>query len=299
MPHWFLLGVLVALVSAFVNILDKHILTKYVKHPKDVIRILGIFSILFVAVFFLTGYTADLFNLTNDIFWFSFFGGVFEAVYIFFYLRAIDKEGLAFMIPLFALGPIFSLLPAWILLGETVSLIPLLGIIMVLIGLILLAWSRSGSFVKPSKYYWLMVAAALFYAVSSVFLGKGDQEYTFLDNLIVSRLGVFIGCIYILFLCRHLVFKGLLNYKGYVYFVSEAMYLFSVWLFIAAISNGPVAYVMGVTDLQPVIVLLISILLWKFVPKFLAEKNDVQFKVKWTAVVAILIVMTGSTLLYI
>lgn len=295
---WFLLSISVAAISAIINLLDKHILAKYLRSPIEAVSVLGVFSVVFIAILFpLRIYFSDA--VYSGFSWFSFYAGFFEVVYIYLYLKAIDKEDVAYMVPIFALAPIFSLLPAWFLLKQGVALLPILGILVVLLGLLIMAWSKRGKFVMPSKYYGYMVMASFFYAIHGVFLGKGLENTNFLDNLLLSRIGVIAGSIYLLLVSRKLTSILVLNKKSYVFLVSEGLYILSVWLFIVAISVGPVAYVMGVVNIQPVFVLLLCILLWGLQPQFLAERESVHFSRPLVTFVGVLIVVLGSFLVYL
>ncbi|HLD81663.1 MAG TPA: DMT family transporter [Patescibacteria group bacterium] len=295
---WFLLSIFIAALSALINIVDKHILSKYLQAPTQAVGVLVIFSLGFyvLCIPYLGLFTQEgpfIFPL------YSVIAGIFEVIYLFLYLKAIEREDVAFVVPLFALSPIFSILPAWFLLNQQVSRNAFLGMIVIFLSLFLLSWSKKGKVISPSKYYFYMIFSALFYAVYSAFLGKGLEQTSFFDNMLFSRLGVVIGGLLLMSFTKTIRLEQFFTMRSYIYILPETLYLFTVWLFILALQSGPVAYVIGIINVQPVFVLLMSIFLWKLYPNFLDEKTRVHFKKPFFALLSVILVVLGSLLIYV
>src|SRR3989339_1332115 len=99
---WFTISLLAAVSFASVNFADKILLMKFVKNPAAAIKILTLFSGAIVLPFLFLQSQITIFWSLHMVFPIA--AGILEIAYIYFYLTAIEKEPVAYMVPFFALS---------------------------------------------------------------------------------------------------------------------------------------------------------------------------------------------------
>ncbi|MFC1800784.1 EamA family transporter, partial [Nanoarchaeota archaeon] len=161
---WILFSVLAALMWAVVNIVDKYVLTKWVKNPMVNVIILGFVSLLAgVFVYFFKGlselsYVNVLIALAV--------GGLYVLV-CWFYFKAIQVGEVSRVVPLFHLSPLFVLIFAGVFLGEVFSFSKYFGIFLLIIGAIMISSEKLTKirFGKAAVYMTLSALAVATYEV--------------------------------------------------------------------------------------------------------------------------------------
>ena len=103
---WFLVSILATVAFAVVNIVDKILLLRFAKTDIAAVKILGIFSFLFFLAMLL--FVPSQITYSQNI-WLPVVAGIFEVIYIYWYLKAIASDMVAFLVPFFSLAPIFVL----------------------------------------------------------------------------------------------------------------------------------------------------------------------------------------------
>ncbi len=110
-----------------------------------------------------------------------------EILAMWLYMCAIRDSPLSLTLPYLAFTPVFTVVTGYIMLGEEVSRVGLLGILLVVTGAYLLNFEQDGTdsprkLLAPLKAIghergsWLMVVVALIYSATSV-MGKGALQY--------------------------------------------------------------------------------------------------------------------------
>lgn len=290
---WFILSLLTAGISAIVNLVDKHLLIHYVKSPIVAVKILGIFNLVAIVglILFWSGHIISLFGLGLPL-----IAGFFEVLYIYFYLKAINKAEVAYMVPIFALAPVFTLFISLVFMKGQLVLLPSVGVFVIIIGIILLVIGKQGDFrTKPDKSFFFMVLAALLYGFHTIFFSLGLKSFSLYDNIMFSRAGVIIGALVILVFARSINLGELRSVKPYFFIISEMLYFVSVWVFLLALSKGVASYVIGVVNIQPLFVFGASYFLWRFFPKILQEQFT--FRKPYFALISIIVIIVGATML--
>lgn len=291
---WFILSILATVVFAAVNVVDKILLLRFAKTDITAVKVLGLFSLL---VFLLLWPFGGRFLPSIQILY-PFLAGVFEVAYIYWYLKAIDKEMLAFLVPFFSLAPIITLAVSLFLPYEIWPNFPsLVGMVLVIGGIILFVYSKEGFFRLPAnRSIGFMLISATLFGVSSLFLDAGLDTLSVFDNLIWSRLGVFAGAVLIAYLVRQLHLRDI-NARTAVFAFSELLYLVTIYLFILALGLGVPTLVLGVGNIQPVFVFGLCLLLYKISPKILQE--EFHFSLPSLAFFSLIIIAFGSWLMQI
>jgi transporter family protein len=115
MELWILFSVLAALTWAIVNIIDKYVLTKWVRAPIVPVIINGIIGLL-AGLFILLFQGLSTLSYLNIAL--VFVAGIFYILSLFFYFRAAKIEEISRVIPLYQLSPLFVLIFAALFLGR-------------------------------------------------------------------------------------------------------------------------------------------------------------------------------------
>ena len=94
--NWFILSIIATLFLVVINFTDKYLLKKHAKDSQTAVKVLAIFSLL-IAIIYWPFRTVTLdWNLVWPI-----IAGIIEIVYLFFYLRGIEKYPIAYVMPFF------------------------------------------------------------------------------------------------------------------------------------------------------------------------------------------------------
>lgn len=132
---WAIFSILAAICWAIVNIVDKYILTKWVRQPIIPVIILGVVGLIASAiVYFIYGFSyLSYFNILLAL-----VAGIFYILMSIFYFKAVKIEEVSRVSPLFYLSPLFILIFAAIFLGEIFTPLKYLGISLLTVGAILI-----------------------------------------------------------------------------------------------------------------------------------------------------------------
>lgn len=267
---WAIFSILAGFLWAVVNIIDKVVLSKFVKNPLVPIFFLGIFGIISAAfIYVFNGFS----YLSNVNILLALLSGIFYMSMSIFYFKALKIEEASRISPLFLISPIFIMFLAYFLLGEKLSIYGYAGTILTLTGAILIS-------IKKFKFslgraFWYMMLSNISIAVSSILLkyllGFADYWTIFSYNRI--------GGIFVLIPLTYFVFPDLTNSikkHGFKFIsavsLAELTNLMAVLSITIATSLGPVTLVSVLSSLQPFFVLKIAIGLSLFTPSILKEK---------------------------
>lgn len=291
---WFLLSIFATLAFAIVNIADKILLVRFAKTDIAAIKILGFFSLLFFLV--TISFASSGIQFSQNI-WLPVLAGIFEVTYIYWYLKAIADDMVAFVVPFFSLAPIFVLMVNFLFFQKSIGLIPVLGILLVIGGIILLTYAKESTYkISNRQSIVYMLLSAVFFGVSSLFLDAGLESSSWFNNLVWSRLGVFIGAIIIAIMVRGFNLRDV-SLRTSVFAISELLYLLTMYIFIRAIDSGSPELVLGIGNIQPLFVLLFSYILFRISPSILGERF--YFSSYSLAVVSVVVIVFGSWLIQI
>lgn len=270
---WIIFSILAALCWAIINIVDKYIITKWVRKPIIPVIILSFISLIAgITIYFIKGFSyLSYFNL-----FLVFIAGVFYILMILLFFKALQLEEVSRVVPLFYLAPLFILIFAGTFLGEIFTPLKYLGIFLLMIGTILIS-SKDIYKIRFSKGVGLMILSALALSINQILtkylLGFADYWTIFS----YTRIAVFIGLIPFTFIyfpeLRDTVKR---HGKKVVVVISlnETFNLFAVFIFTIAVSIGYVTLVNSLSSIQPFFVLLFALILSIFYPHIIKEKID-------------------------
>jgi transporter family protein len=291
---WIALSLLSAFLMAVVNIIDKFILTKWVKNPMLLVVFFGIIGLIpSLTIFGIRG----LPRLSGFNIFLAFLAGGAYLLMSFFYFRAAQLEEISRVVPLFYLAPFFVSIFAFLFLGEFFSSKQYAGIAFLIAGAMLISAKKSSQF-HGGKAVWLMTLAALSYSIMLVLSKHLLNHADFWTVFALIRTGMFLAlvpsfCILARNLLRSFKEQGL-KIIGFIA-LNEALALVGSFVLTIAASLGAVTLVNALSTVQPFFVLLFASLLSLFFPKVI--KEDVGKKALITKFIAILLMVTGALLI--
>jgi uncharacterized membrane protein len=277
-----------ALVWSVVNIIDKAILTNYIKKPIIPVIVLGVVSAIFGVAIILVDFT----QISVFLMFLCFIIGALYIIGSLFYFMAMKREEASRVVPLFAMSVIWVTILAAIFLGESFGVITYIGILIIIVGVVLISIKRNYKFSK--KAFILMLLSTLIFSIYNVLSAYAIDEADFWAVFAYSRLTsvVFIIPLFIFFYGD---FKEIIKKhksKGIGLSIgSESMNMAGVLLYFAALSLGFATLVEAVASLQYVFVFLIALLISIWFPKII--KEELRGSTILIKILAILLIVGG------
>lgn len=272
---WLILSIVGAAALAVTGIIDKFILSRYVKDAMAYLLVLVVMQqvlILAIPAYLGWGYVfpQSIYAMAN---------GMFQVVLWTAYLFALQQEETSRVAALVYVFPVFVFLGAYLFFGETLDLNDYAGGAM-LVGSAVLTSYRPGlkgeTSISPAlKYmtiFWIFTAA---YALTSKYLLDFMTEW---HLILWSSIGSFL--VVLPLLLRESVRREMKAYFRAGLFLLVALFADEVFDIIGrgasvfAYKLGSVALVSSVAAMQPFITLLYVIILGLFIPGVISEELD-------------------------
>ena len=287
---WVFYAIISAILWAVSNVLDKLILTKWVKNPSIPIIIYSIVGTIFGGfIYFFHGFS----SLSNLNVFLALLSGVFLFGGATFYFKAIQFEEISRIVPIFYFTPGFIAILAAIFLGEIFALEIYFGIFLLIFGAILIT-SKNLKKITFGKPFWLMTTAALITSVYSVLTKYLLSFADFWTVFAYSVLGASVTSIPLIIRNYKELIQNVKDSKGvclYFMFVSETTNAVGLLIFTFAKETGYVTLVNALSSIQPFLVLFIMVLLSLFLPKIL--KEEISKKTVARKFIAIVLMFIG------
>lgn len=291
---WIFFSVLAVLCFSFVSIIDKYVLTKWVKRPIILVIAMSAFGLISaVVIYFIHGFSyLSFFNI-----FLALIGGTFTIFSAFFYFKALKKEEVSRVVPLFYLSTLFVSLFAAIFLKEVFTPLEYLGIFLLVFGAILIS-SRNPLKLGFSKALPLMLLSVTTVSANSLLtkylLGFTDY-WTVFSYMRIGGGILLIPISYIYLSSLILVAKK--HGKRFIATVatSEILTVFAMLFFTIAASIGYITLVSAVSAIQPFFVLLLTVILSMLYPSIM--KEEISKSVMIVKISAIIIMFSGVILL--
>lgn len=282
---WILFSILAALIWALVSIVDKYILTKWIKKPITPVIILGIISLLAsILIYLFHGFSA--LSFINIVL--AFVAGVFYILMTIFYFKAVKIEEISRVVPLFYLTPLFISIFAAIFLGEIFTPLKYFGIFFLIIGAILIS---SKNFIKINfgKAFWLMILSSLASSLNAVITKYLLNFSDFWTIFAYTRIGTIFALIPVTYFSFYDLTSAIKKHGKKVVVVisvNEIINLIGILLITIATAIGYVTLVNSLSSIEPFFVLLFAIILSIFYPTILKEEiNKTNVLLKLIAII--------------
>lgn len=295
MDTWLLFAFLAPLFMAFTKMINKFLLDRYAKDFFSMAIYLNV--IYFILSFFLVlvvNFASPLGYILLAI-----LIGVLGFVSFVMALKAMSMEDVSIVTPILYIFPVFTILFAFLFLGEFVSIGQYAGAALLILGSVLIAFKRNaGKLAVSPALKPLMIAVVLLgamivmekYALSVI----SPYEMMFWNN--IGMLGASLAALALLPKVKG-GFVALLKLKPRIVglaWLCNASAFVATLLFFLALSAGPATLVSSLNALQPFFVLVMVLLLGRFLPHWLKEEHTARTLL--LKVLAVLFVLLGSYL---
>lgn len=195
---WLYLSISAYFVFAFCVLIDKYLLKNNIPQPEVFafyVGILGLVGLVLVPF----GFNFVLPSWQNLLI--AFLAGAFFIITLLPWYYGLQKEDASMITPLIGgLMPIFSLVLAWLVLGEKISPTYLISFIIIIAGSLLISWEkRPGPDFKLGIIF-LGFLTALFSSISIVLAKLTYLKLDFINGFVWIRLAVFASALCLLFL---------------------------------------------------------------------------------------------------
>jgi len=291
---WVIFSVLAALGWSVVNIIDKYVLSKWIREPFIVLIIIGIIGLISgIGIYFLYGFQP--LSWTNILI--TLLAGILHLGSYAFYFKALKIEEVSRVVPLFYLSPLFILFLAAIFLGEIFTPLKYLGIGLLLAGAILISL-KDFSKISFGKAFYLMIGSAFLLALNSILIKYLLGFANYWTIFAWERIGNAIATIIIVYLYLPELIATVKKYGARVLTIlsmTEILNLLALLLITIATSVGYVTLVNALASIQPFFVLLITVILSVFYPYIL--KEEIKKSVVFLKLLAIVLMFVGALLI--
>ncbi len=243
--------ILIALISAAFNgamiVYDKHLLNDHALSPLALgafrAMVTAVLTLPFVFIFQETG------ALANPVFWLAAVANTaFVTALTMIMFRVLSKHDASLVASMFAAEPLFVIITAYFLLGETVSLYGFLGILVIIAGSVLLQKSRVKGEWETKFYHspWTAIIMAMVFAACATAFSK----MALLNGGVFIYLSLRYGMQSVVYLALLTLMKSGKPFDGYIFNIrhlgSGALLAGCVILEMHAVKSANVAYVQTV-----------------------------------------------------
>jgi uncharacterized membrane protein len=272
---WIFYSLLSAFLMAVVNLIDKFVLTQWVRKPVVPLLVLGLIGLFpALVVLFVQGFPPPAPGLLLP----SFLAGASFVLMSFFYFSAAQAEDISRVVPLFYLSPLFVSALAAAFLGEVFPAKKYAGVILLVAGAVLMNVKRNSSLRgRPGRAFRQMILAALFLAAYTVLTKRALAASDFWIVFAWTRLSMLAVLIPFYFRegreLRAAVRERGLKVAGLLTF-NETLAMASTLFITIALSSGFATLVTTLSSVQPFFVLVLAVFMSIFFPKFLREETN-------------------------
>jgi drug/metabolite transporter (DMT)-like permease len=268
---WVFFAVLAAVIWAMVNMIDKYVLEKLIDKPIVPLMATGIIGVIMaVLIYSFRGFS----ELSSYNIGLAFIAGIMYIFSILLYFKAVKIEEISRVITLYYLAPLFIAVFAAMFLGEILTPVKYLGIVLLVLGAILISLKRPFR-ISFGKAFYMMVGASIFLAVYSILMKHLLNYADFWTVFSYIRVGGLIPVAPIIYFnFKHVVHAVEKSGKKVIVYLTlaETMNLFAVFAITIATAIGFVSLVNALTSVQPFFTLLFAVLISAFLPKIFKEE---------------------------
>jgi drug/metabolite transporter (DMT)-like permease len=300
---WFLIALVGPILWAIVNHADKYLLSNRFKGRS--IASLMVFSTLTSIIVLPILYFArpDVRSVPVQQILILIVVGIISALAIWLYLYALDEDEASVVVPLFQTIPIFGALFAYLFLGETLTSAQMLGCALIICGsmIITLEIDEEQKVRFKRKVMFFMLGSSILFAFYETLFKVAAVDQDFWISSFWEHTGLFLVGLVLLCIGRfRRDFLVLLTKNGSsIVSLNLGSEIFTIIGNVAtnyALLIAPVALVLTVSGIQPLIVFLFGIALTLFIPKLGRERLKKAHVLQ--KLVAIVIMFIGAFMLH-
>jgi drug/metabolite transporter (DMT)-like permease len=303
-PTWFLLALAAPLAWSVANYVDKYILSHTEGNgggSGGLVILSALMSVLFsLGILLIKGYT--FVTIDSQLAGMLIFSGIFEGLYIYFYFMALERESASTVVALFQFAPILGLILGYFILKEVPAGIQIIGVLVILFGTLCIILKKGEKFTLKTSVLLLMIISTTFVAIYNILFKFVGEQIPFWNAVFWQYLGIgIVGLIMFVSVppYRKQVFEMVSFRKGGVTALTafaEVMNILALLATNAAILLAPIGIVLAIGSIQPAIVLVEGLLIYRLLPTLLNpdEKPSLQFRY----ILGIILVCVGGILIY-
>ncbi len=299
MLNGLILGMAAAFFWSLTNIIDKY-LTK--RHAGDG----NVWGILILSCFFpgilipISLYFAESITTDKTTIAILLMSGGLMVAWIYFYLKALTEDDTSVVMTLLVLAPFFSLVWSNLLLGEVLSRTQLAAGAIIVIGSLVVSYTRQSGTFNLKLIYYAVSASAVLGLMHTLFKLTTNTD-VFWESFLWRSLGMVITGI---LLCVFIRAVWLKFYQFITHYLrdgitmnsaNESLTLIGDTLFGFAILLAPIALIQTTEAYQPIFILIISFILAQFGLTAVAENYSRDALMQKG--IGIVLVMIGSVCL--
>ncbi len=307
MNSWFLYAIIAPFLWAVVNIADQYLIAKYSDRDKErssggLVIFSSLIGLLIAGIIFI--FTDGLLSIPSLDIALLLLAGVLTVVWIVLYLFTLEIEEVSRVVPWFLTIPVFGYILGSIFLGETLTLRQVVGAILVFVGLIIISinWTETRVRIKHKPMLYMLLVS-LTVAVSGIIFKYVTVEDSFWISSFWEYVGLGVTGMFI-FLCmpkQRREFMHMNKAGGarifLVNILSEFTSVSGNLLTNFALILAPVTLVFIVSAFQPAFVLLLTVIGTYMFPKII--KEDMSWQVLYPKIVAVIVMVIGSAILFL
>lgn len=303
MSLYIIIAIIAYSLYAVNGVIDKFLLSKAVRSPAVYAFFIGItgpftFALVPLALIPGLGITFEFLSWGNLLI--AIAAGASFVWALFFLYKATQQTSVSRVLPIEGgLVPVFTLLFAYIILGERLLTTQLIAFVFLVVGAVIISLKHDKSGWHAQAFLNATIAAILF-ALSFVLTKHTFDNSNFISGLVWTRLGFFV--VALTFLATPSVRKGIMNApkettngNKYLYLGARVSGSISGFLQNYAISLGSVTIVNAMQGTQYALLLIGTVLLSKYYPKILKEK--VSRGILTQKILAIVLIASGLVFL--
>ena len=278
---------------ALCNLIDKYLVSGFFKKPTVPLFIGGIVQMIlgFIAIS-IFGFDYSNIGAMAVVFLSGFLG--FAAS--FFYFKTLVHEEVSRTIPILNTIPIWVAIIAIAFLGEAISVLQGLGIVLLLTGAVLVSLKKTGKWALGRSFK-IMLLASFLYAIEFILLKYGLGLLEFWNVFFWSNIGFAAGSLGLFVLNRAEIIDTLKRFRkeSVLSAANESLSVIGYILIMMSFAVGFVSLSIAITVIQPVFVLVLATVLSILWPRII--KEELRTGILTLKVIAVGLTVIGSLLL--
>jgi len=264
---------------AMVNILDSHLVSKGMPSLRAFLIPAGLLSVINATVLF------SLFPLPQDLglvpLLIAVLSAVLRATAVLLILHILQTREVSRVIPVVHTNPVFVAILAVLLLGETITYLQWIAVMVVVLGAVLISIKREshGSGAGFAASLFLPLIASLLLAAANLTSKHALEHVSYWNMLAFGSL--LVSIIFLSVSLRPLPLRQLLTLRRPVLtagllILANALVLFGMFLMFWAIQNGPVSLVSAIAGARPAFVFIYAVVLGRISHVLLEQRMGKQ-----------------------
>ncbi|MBI2630466.1 DMT family transporter [Candidatus Pacearchaeota archaeon] len=281
-------AVLSPIIWAFMNILDKYVVSCKAKSPLSYSALAGLVNLLIgiVLAVFISWEGIAINNLL-----YSAIAGILLGSQFFFYYIFLKEEDASNLVGLIYVYPVFVALLSFLFLNEILPLISYFGICLILTGVLLLSLRMKK--IKMKVSLWIVSVMIVVVALYEFFIKISTNNIPEINGMAINSifLGLTVLCILFHKKTRKLFPSELRNFGWAVF--TEILTFFAVFTTYLAMAGLEATIVSSAAAIQPLAALIFERIASRFKEEMTRDKN------LWPKLIGICLIISGVILLYL